>query len=244
MIEINGNKYRNIQEQVEKNMEDIEDIKKAMPYPSNEYYTKTESNNKFVSKVSLIDGSINTMAIANSAFESGEVNIRAQSNESEYVRSYVSLDPNSIVIQTETDDDEASIGISATEIDLTAGVVKVNGNKVHDVYQHDMILLLADTDSQYAAAHIILNDDYGTAYTFEQIRALWSGKKYPVLYSRKQGSDTLDNNGHTRVYIDFSLDGGELYFEENEDFFSGSAVINETVNTYRVLNINDIARKL
>ena len=47
MIEINGKKYRNIQEQVKENMEDIADIKAAMPYPSNEYYTKTEADNKF-----------------------------------------------------------------------------------------------------------------------------------------------------------------------------------------------------
>lgn len=58
MIEINGKQYRNIQEQVEKNMEDIEEIKKAMPYPSNEYYTKEEADNKFAAKKDLYQHSI------------------------------------------------------------------------------------------------------------------------------------------------------------------------------------------
>ena len=47
MFEYDGKEFRNLQEQVQKNMEDIDEIKKAMPYPSNEYYTKEEADNKF-----------------------------------------------------------------------------------------------------------------------------------------------------------------------------------------------------
>ena len=43
MIEINGKIYRNIQEQVEKNKDDIEDLQESMPDMSN-YYTKTQAN--------------------------------------------------------------------------------------------------------------------------------------------------------------------------------------------------------
>lgn len=46
MLKIGKKTYRNQQEQVAKNMEDIEEIKKAMPIPYNEYYNKTEVYNK------------------------------------------------------------------------------------------------------------------------------------------------------------------------------------------------------
>ena len=53
MLKIGKKIYRNLQEQVQKNMEDIDEIKKAMPYPSNEYYTKEEADNKFAAKKDL-----------------------------------------------------------------------------------------------------------------------------------------------------------------------------------------------
>lgn len=54
MLKIGNKIYRNLQEQVAKNMEDIEEIKKAMPIPYNEYYTKEEID----SKLSEIDSKI------------------------------------------------------------------------------------------------------------------------------------------------------------------------------------------
>ena len=62
---------------------------------------------------------------------------------------------------------------------------------------------------------------------------------YPVLYSRKSGNDVLNNTGHIRVFISFSVEDSNLWFEENESFFSGEAVVTETVNSYKILNIND-----
>ena len=41
-IKIGNKVYRNLQEQVAKNKEDIENISKSLPYPSNEYYNKDE----------------------------------------------------------------------------------------------------------------------------------------------------------------------------------------------------------
>ena len=42
MIKVGDKTYRNLQEQVGKNQEDIDEIKKAMPIPYNEYYTKEQ----------------------------------------------------------------------------------------------------------------------------------------------------------------------------------------------------------
>lgn len=46
MLKVGKKIYRNIQEQVQKNMDDIEDIKKSLPYPSEEYYNKDEVDAK------------------------------------------------------------------------------------------------------------------------------------------------------------------------------------------------------
>ena len=55
MLKIGNKYYRNIQEQVEKNMEDIEAIKKSLPYPSEEYYNKNEVDAmmKYLHKITL-----------------------------------------------------------------------------------------------------------------------------------------------------------------------------------------------
>lgn len=51
MIEINGKVYRNLQEQVEKNKEDIEDLQNATV----DAYTKAESDAKFQTKADMSD---------------------------------------------------------------------------------------------------------------------------------------------------------------------------------------------
>ena len=243
MIEINGKKYRNIQEQVKENMDDIAEIKAAMPYPSNEYYTKTESDTRYPTRngdneFRGVNQFVETY-IGKSHVDDDDVNLRAQVTGSEdYSR--VSVEPNSIIIESvNEDEDEAVIGISATEINLSAARVRVNGNIVHNTYKHDIMLLLADTNSQYAAAHLIIIDSTASAYTLPKILTDWRGNMYPVLYSRKSGNDVLNNTGHIRVFISFSVEDSNLWFEENESFFSGDAVVTETVNSYKILNIND-----
>ena len=52
-IKIGKKVYRNIQEQVLKNQEDIEGIKKTIPYPSDEYYNKDESDDRYETKADL-----------------------------------------------------------------------------------------------------------------------------------------------------------------------------------------------
>ena len=52
MIVINGKEYRNIQEQVQKNMEDIEELQEQV---DDGYYTKEESDAKFQTKADMSD---------------------------------------------------------------------------------------------------------------------------------------------------------------------------------------------
>lgn len=127
MIEINGKIYRNIQEQVEKNKDDIEDLQESMPDLTN-YYTKTQSDNKFVSKANLTDHSILEASIGNSIIDGDNVDLEALYSQD--VKSQVSLEPTSTIIRNMSGTDVSTIGISATEIDLTTSMLKYNGNEV------------------------------------------------------------------------------------------------------------------
>lgn len=61
MIKFGGKEYRNLPEQVAKNANDIEAIKKALPYPSEEYYNKEEADEKFETKEDAFSGSYNDL---------------------------------------------------------------------------------------------------------------------------------------------------------------------------------------
>lgn len=150
-IEIDGKVYRNLQQQVEKNMDDIQEIKEAMPYPSYEYSKK--------------------------------------------------------------------------------------------LYKHDIMLLLVDSEDSYATAHIIIIDQYNEEYDYSKVKADWRGDIRPISYHRKQGASTLANE-NTKVYTSFYLDEDEIWFEENETFYSGEAVVTESVNSYKVIDVNDTVEEL
>ena len=194
MIEINGKEYRNIQEQVEKNMEDIDDINQRIPGTAN-FYTKTESDTKFQNKLTTSD-SIN--------ITDNEISVDEEWLETGFY--------------TKTDSD---------------------GRYSRKLFKHDIIMSLADTESHYAGIHIVIIDEYAQAYDYSKVRADWRGDVRPISYYRKQGESTLSNE-NTKVYISFYLDNDdEIWFEENETFYSGSAVVTETVNSYQVLAVND-----
>lgn len=183
-IEIDGKVYRNLQQQVQKNMDDIEEIKAAMPYPSNEYYNKTEADEKFEAKEDLA-----TVA--------------------------------------ETGDYEDLLNTP----DLTIYSRKL--------YKHDIMMSLADSESHYAGIHIIIIDEYSQAYDYSKVRADWRGEVRPISYYRRQGDSTLTSE-NTKISISFYLDNDdEIWFEESETFYSGSAVVTETVNSYQVLAVDD-----
>ena len=124
-IVINGKTYRNLQEQVKKNMDDIEELKET---PIVDAYSKAEADAKFVSKANLTDYSINDIIVADSEIQSGEVDLRAVSAQD--VKSEVSLDPTSIIIKTTSGTNNSTIGVSGTEIDLTTTMLKYNQNEV------------------------------------------------------------------------------------------------------------------
>lgn len=145
-IEIDGKVYRNLQEQVAKNMEDIEELKEhgtGQTYTAGDginiseenvisidstVETKANATSRFVSKTNLTDFSINDIIVADSEIQSGAVDLRAVSSQE--VKSEVSLDPTSTIIRTMSGTDTSTIGISGTEIDVTTSMFKYNSNEV------------------------------------------------------------------------------------------------------------------
>lgn len=196
-IEIDGKVYRNLQQQVQKNMDDIQDIKEAMPYPSNEYYNKTEADTKFQDKLTTSD---------------------------------------SIIINSETK--EISVDEDWLSTKCYTQTVS-DGRYARKLYKHDILLSLVDSESHYAGAHIIIIDQYDEAYDYSKVRADWRGNIRPISYYRKQGDSVLTSE-NDKVYISFYLDNDdEIWFEENETFYSGSAVVTESVNSYQVMGVDD-----
>lgn len=117
--------------------EEVVATKSELPDMTN-YYTKTQSDNKFVSKSNLTDYSINEIIVGNSDIDSDNVDLRAVYSQD--VKSEVSLDPTSTIIRTMSGTDVSTIGISGTEIDVTTPMFKYGTSEVatHD-YVEDYV---------------------------------------------------------------------------------------------------------
>lgn len=145
-ITINGKTYRNLQQQVLQNMNDIADLKEHGTGESysagtginisdenvisidNTVETKANATNRFVSKDNLTDYSINEIIVGNSQVDSDNVDLRAVYSQD--VKSEVSLEPTSTIIRTMSGTDTSTIGLSATEIDITTPMLKYGTNEV------------------------------------------------------------------------------------------------------------------
>ena len=91
-------------------------------------YTKEQANTRFVSKANLTDYSINDIIVADSEIQSGAVDLRAVSSQD--VMSEVSLDPSSAIIKVKSGTNNATIGVSGTEVNVNAGILKYNNSEV------------------------------------------------------------------------------------------------------------------
>ena len=93
-----------------------------------DYFTKSQSNDKFLEKAALTDYSIDHIIAGNSEIDNDTVDLRAVYSQD--VKSEVSLDPNSIIIRTMSGTDVSTFGISATEIDITTPMLKYGTSEV------------------------------------------------------------------------------------------------------------------
>ena len=90
--------------------------------------TKANATNRFVSKANLTDYSISEIIVGNSQIDVDNVDLKAVYSQD--VKSEISSDPTSTIIRTMSGTDVSTIGISATEIDLTTSMLKYNSNEV------------------------------------------------------------------------------------------------------------------
>lgn len=177
MIEINGKQYRNLQEQVQKNMDDIEVLKEHVPYEP-VFYNKDQTDAKFVSKDNLTDSSIDDVIVADSEIKSGSVELKAVSSEDEDVNSSISMDSTSAVITVNSGEDYAQVEISDTDINLT-GSVKVNGVLLKpETYEYSLTFFTGTAGTgpfQYFNVKFITHDVISTPTTYADVaNIIWN----------------------------------------------------------------------
>lgn len=230
MIEINGKEYRNIQEQVEKNKDDIADLRTRIPY-EDQFYTRVESDARYPRMAQQIDtGTASYIRRDNN----GNPYIGVNSRNVNKGETYYAVDG----IITVCKDEENELNLQMTPASLVATKNDVSFDLLRNNVQHDMLLSVVDDEMHAGQIHIIFYDNYNTAYEYADIVRNFRGFLYPATYGRSVHSSTLTNN-IDRIYLSFYLDNDALMVEEQDDFYSGSTYTEESVHTYKIMACND-----
>lgn len=230
MIEINGKIYRNIQEQVEKNQEDIADLRTRIPY-EDQFYTRTESDNRYTRMAEqLEDNSVSYIRRDGDGNPYFGVNFRNVNKG----MTYYAIDGILNVVK----DEENELDLQMTADSLVATKNDVSFNLLRNNVQHDMLLSVIDDDLHEGQIHIIFYDNYPLAYDYAKIRSDFRGYLYAATYGRSVNGHTLTNNT-SRIYLSFYLDDDNLMVEEQDDFYAGSTYIEESVSAFKVMACSD-----
>ena len=272
-IEIDGKVYRNLQEQVAKNMDDIQTLKEGPYADVTKVYVDEQDTATLNAAKSYADAVAGTKCGYIELSEEPVTLTDAQYAEvqKDYCvikynnKLYYKFGSSALGIHFKNFDFTNSTSSSGTSVQYRVitvddskyatmdyeQVVKVftasntySKTQADDkfskkLYKHDILLSLVDSQMAYAGVHMIIIDEYASAYDYSKVRADWRGDIRAISYHRKQGSSELSNE-NTKVWPSFYLDNDdELWFEENETFYSGSAVVTETVNSYQVMAIDD-----
>lgn len=235
-MEKDGKVYRNLPEQVEKNKEDIEDLRTRIPY-EDQFYTRDESDARYP-KMSerLEDNSVSYIRRDDDGNPYLGVNFRNQ----EKAMTYYAID--SITTQLKDDDNEITIHQTPGEFVVTKN--DVSFDLLRNGVQHDMLISITDDDLHDGQIHLVFYDNYADSYDYAKIKSDFRGNIFPSTYGRNINSSTLSNN-LTRVYVVFYLDDDDLMVQEKMEYYNGSQLYEEeTVGTYKVMACNDKIIKL
>lgn len=234
-IEIDGKVYRNIQEQVDKNKEDIADLRTRIPY-EDQFYTRDESDARYPRMAERLEDNsysyIRRDADGNPYFG---VNFRNVNKG----MTYYAIDGILNVVK----DEENELDLQMTADSLVATKNDVSFNLLRNVVQHDMLISVVDDDLHEGQIHIVFFDNYPLSYDYAKIRSDFRGYLYPSTYGRNVNSSPLTNNTD-RIYLSFYLDDDNLMVEEQDDYYAGSTYTEESVHTYKVMACNDKIIKL
>ena len=230
MIEINGKEYRNIQEQVEKNKDDIADLRTRIPY-EDQFYTRDESDARYPRMAEQIaTGTASYIRRDNDGNPYVGVSFRNQLKG----MTYWAIDG----ILTTLKDEDNELDLQMTPASLVATKNEESFNLLRNNVQHDMLLSVVDSDMHEGQIHIIFYDNYPLAYDYAKIRSDFRGYLYSATYGRSVNGSTLTNNT-SRIYLSFYLDDDNLMVEEQDDFYAGSTYIEESVSAFKVMACND-----
>lgn len=229
-MERDGKIYRNLQEQVAENMDDIADLKTRIPY-EDQFYTREETDARYPKKAEQIDDHTVSYIRRNN---DGEPYIGVGSRNTNKGMTYYTVDG----ILSVCKDEENELDLQMTPGSLVATKNEVSFNLLRNNVQHDMLLSVVYDNLYTGQIHIIFFDNYDAEYEYADILRNFRGFLYPTTYGRNVNNSTLTNN-IDRIYLSFYLDDDALMVEEQDDFYAGSTYTEESVHTYKVMACND-----
>lgn len=231
-IEINGKIYRNLQEQVSENMNDIKTLETTVEEldtnvdaltiavegkaDASSVYTKTESDEKYLEKGA-------------SSVETDNVELMAVYSQD--VMSRVSLEPTSALIKVISGDNNSTIGLSGTEVDITTGILKYNSKEIATKDYIHQITLYSDGSTLHCYLVFNIRNNVSTPYTtVNQVytaliakygeNQFFNGNGY---YQVNGGYKEILFNPSTRGSNDYALDAD--YYEVDANWDSGNESI-------------------
>lgn len=142
MIKINGKEYRNIQEQVAKNQEDIEELKQS---PAVDAYTKEEADTKFETKEEAFSGDYDDLTNKPTIleYESGD-GILITSSGDDLRQISVSSD-----VAMKTDLVAYHAGTNITFTAHTGGGFDINASAGASIYEYELQFESDDLSQEY-----------------------------------------------------------------------------------------------
>lgn len=138
---------------------------------------------------------------------------------------------------------EANPAGSATDtlnkVTIGSTVYSVGSGGGATKYKHDMLLSITEDDTTYGSVHMIFINDTNTAYTISTLPGYLTSSTYfyPIHYGRKFNNTEIIND-IDRIYL-HAWYNNALYFEEQDDFYSGQTYTVESINTFKVVAVND-----
>ena len=133
----------------------------------------------------------------------------------------------------------ASATDTLTKLTIGSTVYSVGSGGGGTKYKHDMLLCITEDETTYGSVHMIFINDTNTAYTISTLPGYLTSSTYfyPIHYGRKYNNTKVIND-IDRIYL-HAWYNNALYFEEQDDFYDGQTYTAESINTFKVVLVND-----
>ena len=131
----------------------------------------------------------------------------------------------------------ATASLSSLQVGSTVYSVGSGGGGTK--YKHDMLLSITEDGTVYGSVHMIIINDYSSAYTISTLPGYLTSSTYfyPIYYGREYNNFKVFNDTD-RIYL-HAWYNNDLFFEEQDDYYSGQTYVSESINTFGVVLVND-----